>query len=198
MFLLCALSLAGEWRSANLHVAFESNAIIPYTTTIPLPAESSFLKPMVLKIDIKTDAANFTRATTEELVKDIVGRFSTLGEQEVRKWLESEIIIPYVESDYKFSSGKGTERERHALRRLVKLERSILEDGRHQVRVRSAVGTATIYVDLQCRVVDLAGRVVVKDMPRFLESSESLKIHETIDRVVEEQVGDLPWRVVRQ
>ena len=199
MFLLCALSIAGEWRSAKLDVTFASNAITPYSATIPLPLKSPYLKPIALKININDDSATYTvtSETAESVVKSILARFgSILEESEIRDSVHFPSFEPSILSRSNFEWG-GANRQRSVMRGLAKLEHKDLGNGKWQITVTSCVCTGVLEVDFQCRVVDPAtSRLVVKEVQRALTSFEAREVVDIMDREIQKRMGAAPQRVV--
>ena len=200
MFLLCALSLAGEWRSANIDVAVESNTITPYSFTIPVPPRSGFLRPIVVEMNVDSDSATYTYTaeTAENVVKSIVTRFgSHIEESQIREIVDFEPPEPTIIGRSNLTV-VNTDKQRFAMKGLAKLEHKALGGGRSQVTISSTMCTAVLHVDLLCRVVDQAtGRIVVKEVSRPLMSSEARVVFDAMDREIEKHVGVAPEKTIK-
>ena len=195
MFLLCALSLAGEWRSANIDWKFEFHGPIPTIYKIPLPVGSCYQKPIELSsMEVQADPATYTfnKDKTEEIVKTIVGKYGEFShkEAEIRNMLNSEDPERLTVIRTPDIPGRKDYRTRQATMTVVQLDYQVLSNGMRQVTVKSAKCIGSLYVDCKCYTyVPLYGRKVWFEVPREITSFERRKIAEVMIREIEKKTG---------
>ena len=192
MFLLCALSLAGEWRSANIDMGFK-RPVIPYSETIPLPRGSRFAKPIELKMNVQTDSATYTYNKTipEAIIKTIVHRFGVSGYETDIRELDSVQPENLVMTTSTNISGSTSDKERHTTKTVVKLDYQVLDNGMRRIKATSAKCSATLHVDMSYKVAIPWPRpqVVLMEVPRTITHSEAKAISRAMDRVIAKHVN---------